>query len=237
MLNLVASGMLLRPINVKPPLSNPTSSTIQKSPAVSLKCSSEKEYTKSCLNGSSSLSNGISKSDSFPLPPPPHIDTETQEGKCTQGSQSQSVNPELARLVVSGVNGHEPHRDLSQCKPTDPDSSTELNGSMNGSTIVGFPSHASTPSEVPVTKTKVLDFSLLKNPFFCIYTWSLVFSQLAYFIPYFHLSARARTLGIDAMDASFIISVAGEAHVGGFLCFQESAFHNRSKSAKLPAQG
>lgn len=212
MLNLVASGMLLRPINVKPPVSNPTSCPIQKSPAVSLKSSSEKEYTKSCLNGSSHLSNGISKSDSCssPSPPPaPHGDTENLGGQGTQGHQDQSVNPELTRLVLNGVNGHEPHHDVSQCKPTTPDSSTELNGSMNGSTIVGFPSHASTPSEVAVRKAKVLDFSLLKDPFFCIYTWSLVFSQLAYFIPYFHLSARARTLGIDAMDASFIISVAG----------------------------
>uniref|UniRef100_A0A3Q1K6S8 Major facilitator superfamily (MFS) profile domain-containing protein n=1 Tax=Anabas testudineus TaxID=64144 RepID=A0A3Q1K6S8_ANATE len=183
MLNLVASGMLLRPINVKPPMSDPTSSPIQKSPAVSLKSSSEKEYTK---NGSSHFSNGISKSDSFPSPTPPHRDTEILEGKCTQG----------------------PHHDLGQCKSTD-QSSAEINGSMNGSTIVGFISHASTPSEVTVRKTKVLDFSLLKDPFFCIYTWSVVFSQLAYFIPYFHLSARARTLGIDAMDASFIISVAG----------------------------
>uniref|UniRef100_A0A4W3J4V7 Solute carrier family 16 member 4 n=1 Tax=Callorhinchus milii TaxID=7868 RepID=A0A4W3J4V7_CALMI len=56
---------------------------------------------------------------------------------------------------------------------------------------------------------KLLDFSLLKDPFFCIYTFSVVFSQLAYFIPYFHLTARAKTLGINAMDASFIISVAG----------------------------
>ncbi|TMS15892.1 Monocarboxylate transporter 5 [Larimichthys crocea] len=207
MLNLVASGMLLRPINVKPAVSNPTSSPIQKSPAVSLKSSSEKEYTKSCLNG---LSNGISKSDSFPSPPPaPHEDVEKLGGQCTQELQDQSVNPELTRLVLNGVNGHEPHHDLGQCKPTIQDSSADLNGSMNGSTIVGFPSHASTPSEMPVSKAKVLDFSLLKDPFFCIYTWSLVFSQLAYFIPYFHLSARARTLGIDAMDASFIISVAG----------------------------
>ncbi|CAJ1085332.1 monocarboxylate transporter 5 [Xyrichtys novacula] len=205
MLNLVASGMLLRPINVKPPISNPTSSPIQKSPAVSIKSSSEKDHTKSCMNGSSHLSNGISKSDSFPSPPPlPH--NESLKSKCTEGLQDQTVNPELTRLVLNGVNGH---CDLGQCKPTSPDSSAELNGSMNGSTIVGFPSHASTPTEVPVQKAKVLDFSLLKNPFFCIYTWSLVFSQLAYFIPYFHLSARARTLGIDAMDASFIISVAG----------------------------
>ncbi|KAG7220736.1 hypothetical protein INR49_017850 [Caranx melampygus] len=139
----------------------------------------------------------------------PIMDTENLGGQCTQGAQDQSVNPELTRLFLNGVNGHEPHHDLGQCKPTAPDSSLELNGSMNGSTIVGFPSHASTPSEVIVKKAKVLDFSLLKDPFFCIYTWSLVFSQLAYFIPYFHLSARARTLGIDAMDASFIISVAG----------------------------
>lgn len=213
MLNLVASGMLLRPINVKhADVSNPTSSPIQKSPAVSLKSPSEMEYTKSCLNGSSHLSNGISKSDSL-LSPPPHRDTEDPEGQCTQGVQDQSVYPELTRLVLNGVNGHEPHHDLGQGKPTTPDSSIELNGSMNGSTIVGFPSHASTPSEAPIRKAKVLDFSLLKDPFFCIYTWSLVFSQLAYFIPYFHLSARARTLGIDAMDASFIISVAGEAHI------------------------
>ncbi|XP_068183370.1 monocarboxylate transporter 5 isoform X2 [Antennarius striatus] len=210
MLNLLASGMLLRPINVKPLVSNPTSSPIQKSPAVSLKSSSDKELTKSCINGSSHISNGISKSDSFvSTPPAPHRDNEDLGGQCTQGLQGQSVNPELTRLVVNGVSGYEPHSDLSQCKPTTPDNSVELNGSMNGSTVVGVTSNTSTLSEVTIRKPKVLDFSLLKDPFFCIYTWSTVFSQLAYFIPYFHLSARARTLGIDAMDASFIISVAG----------------------------
>ncbi|KAK2897718.1 monocarboxylate transporter 5 [Channa argus] len=209
MLNLVASGMLLRPINVKPPMSNPTSSPIQKSPAVSLKSSSEKEYTKTCMNGSSHLSNGISNSSSFPSTPPVHRDSENLGEQSTQGPQDQSVNPELTRLVVNSVKDHEPNHDFGKCKTPDPDCSAESNGSMNGSTIIGFSSHASTPSEATVKRTKVLDFSLLKDPFFCIYTWSLVFSQLAYFIPYFHLSARARTLGIDAMDASFIISVAG----------------------------
>ncbi|KAM4609942.1 monocarboxylate transporter 5 [Polymixia lowei] len=214
MLNLVASGMLLRPINVKPSTTSPPSSSspIQKSPAASLKSSSDKEHPKSCLNGNTSphFRNGISKSDSFPSPPPPpHWDTESQVGQSTQGPQDRSTNPELTRLVLNGVNGHEPHHDLSPGKHGSPDSSAELNGSMNGSAVVGFSSHASTPSEAPVKKAKVLDFSLLRDPFFCIYTWSLVFSQLAYFIPYFHLSARARTLGIDAMDASFIISVAG----------------------------
>lgn len=217
MLNLVASGMLLRPINVKPPMSSPTSSAIQKSPAVSLKSSSEKEHAKNLLNGSSHLSNGFSKSDSFPSPPQPRSDSEDLKGQCTQGPQDQAVNPELTQLVVRGVNGHEPHRDLGQCKSTDADCSAEPHGSMNGSTAVACPSHTNASSEVTISKTKVLDFSLLKDPFFCIYTWSLVFSQLAYFIPYFHLSARARTLGIDAMDASFIISVAGEENVCGFL--------------------
>lgn len=213
MLNLVASGMLLRPINVKPE-SHPMTSLTQKSPAVSLKSSSDKEYTKSCLNGSSHLSNGISKSGSFPsLPPAPYRDNGSKEEQPTQGLQDQSVDPEMTRLVLNGLNANEAHQDAGQHKPATPDSVLEVNGNVSASTAAGFSSHASTPSEVVVPKAKVLDFSLLKDPFFCIYTWSLVFSQLAYFIPYFHLSARARTLGIDAMDASFIISVAGTAHI------------------------
>ncbi|XP_061486400.1 monocarboxylate transporter 5 isoform X2 [Rhineura floridana] len=54
-----------------------------------------------------------------------------------------------------------------------------------------------------------IDFSQLKNPFFYIFTWSFLFSQLAYFIPTFHLAARAKTLDIDLMDTAYIISVAG----------------------------
>ncbi|KAM9785816.1 monocarboxylate transporter 5 [Neosynchiropus ocellatus] len=199
MLNLVATGMLLRPINVKPPVvSKSTSPPTQKSPAVSLKSSSEKDNPKNCLNGSSHLTNGLSK----PAVP-------SSIPKDTEERQEQHANPEQTRLVLNGVNNHEPQNDLSPCKPAAPDCAVELNGSMNGSVTAGLPNQAGTSSEATAIEAKVLDFSLLKDPFFCIYTWSLVFSQLAYFIPYFHLSARARTLGIDAMDASFIISVAG----------------------------
>ncbi|XP_047232982.1 monocarboxylate transporter 5 isoform X3 [Girardinichthys multiradiatus] len=205
MLNLVASGMLLRPINVKPSVSNPTSLPIQKSPAISLKSSEEKEYPKSCLSSSPPLSNGVSKVGSLPSSSPPHRDIENLRGKCLHRHESPSWNPELTRLVLNNINGHEHQHDSGQCKPPTPDNPVEMNGSMNRSTTVGVPLQSS----VPVQNTKVLDFSLLKDPFFCIYTWSLVFSQLAYFIPYFHLSARARNLGIDAMDASFFISVAG----------------------------
>ncbi|XP_074226239.1 monocarboxylate transporter 5 isoform X2 [Camelus bactrianus] len=58
-------------------------------------------------------------------------------------------------------------------------------------------------------KQKLFDVSLFKNPFFYIFTWSFLLSQLAYFIPTFHLVARAKTLGIDIMDASYLVSVAG----------------------------
>lgn len=56
----------------------------------------------------------------------------------------------------------------------------------------------------------LFDISLFRNPFFYIFTWSFLLSQLAYFIPTFHLVARAKTLGIDIMDASYLVSVAGK---------------------------
>jgi MCP family monocarboxylic acid transporter-like MFS transporter 4 len=59
-------------------------------------------------------------------------------------------------------------------------------------------------------KQKIFDVSLFQNPFFYIFTWSFLLSQLAYFIPTFHLVARAKTLGINVMDASYLVSVAGK---------------------------
>ena len=143
---------------------------------------------------------------------------------------NNTQNPELHRLVQSGVNGLEPHHQdsASPGKHASPGAPAELNGGKNGSAPAGSPAPVSSPDEPTAApcSAKILDFSLLKSPFFCIYTWSLVFSQLAYFIPYFHLSARARTLGIDAMDASFIISLAGKApHTGASVhCIRT---HNR----------
>ncbi|XP_042539707.1 monocarboxylate transporter 5 [Dipodomys spectabilis] len=58
-------------------------------------------------------------------------------------------------------------------------------------------------------KQELFDTSVFRNPFFYIFTWSFLLSQLAYFIPTFHLVARAKTLDIDVMDASYLISVAG----------------------------
>uniref|UniRef100_A0A5F8H7G5 Solute carrier family 16 member 4 n=1 Tax=Monodelphis domestica TaxID=13616 RepID=A0A5F8H7G5_MONDO len=62
---------------------------------------------------------------------------------------------------------------------------------------------------VPGIHKQLVDFSLFKNPLFYLFTWCFLFGQLAYFIPTFHLVARAKTLGIDTLDASYFISVAG----------------------------
>ncbi|XP_016397751.1 monocarboxylate transporter 5-like [Sinocyclocheilus rhinocerous] len=184
MLNLVASGMLLRPINVRPPASPLSNSTLHNA-------GSEKDPLKNHMNSNTSISNGTSKMDSSP---PIHRDTLIIKNPVHE--QNTLPHLELKKSIQNGVNG----TDGSQMK-TSPE--------MNGVSPVDSLLENSRKENLPENPQKVLDFSLLKNPFFCIYTWSLVFSQLAYFIPYFHLSARARNLGIDPMDASFIISVAG----------------------------
>lgn len=182
MLNLVASGMLLRPINVRPPASPILNSTLHKT---------EKDLLKNNMNGNTLVANGTSKTDSSP---PIHKDMLIIENPVHE--QNSLPHLDLKKPIQNGVNG----TDSSQTKP-----SPEMNGVSPVDSLLDNGRKENAPESPP----KVLDFSLLKNPFFCIYTWSLVFSQLAYFIPYFHLSARARNLGIDPMDASFIISVAG----------------------------
>ncbi|KFV18101.1 Monocarboxylate transporter 5, partial [Tauraco erythrolophus] len=87
-------------------------------------------------------------------------------------------------------------------KPTvdscSPETATEATGS-----------HKSLPPAKKENSEPLLDFSPLKDPVFYIFTWSFLFSHLAYFVPIFHLVARARTLDISSMDASYLVSVAG----------------------------
>lgn len=66
------------------------------------------------------------------------------------------------------------------------------------------------PKGISWSCKQLCDISLLKKPFFCIFTWSLLFSQLGYMVSAFHLVARARTLGIDLMDASYLVAAAGK---------------------------
>ncbi|KFZ54377.1 Monocarboxylate transporter 5, partial [Antrostomus carolinensis] len=102
----------------------------------------------------------------------------------------------------------------------------DVSGSINTSALKGLekpPMDSCSPEiatkakrsykSLPLTEKEnsqpLLDFSPLKDPIFFIFTWSFLFSHLAYFVPIFHLVARARTLGISSMDASYLISVAG----------------------------
>ncbi|KAJ8367164.1 hypothetical protein AAFF_G00324630 [Aldrovandia affinis] len=164
MLNLVASGMLLRPINVRPS-SLPSSSS---SPRIHRDQSGlEKEPPKTCLNGTSPLTNGTAKPERPPGPhwPPPRAPP-SPEPPPTEPRAPQ--NPELTGLVRNGVGA--------------------------GQGLAGRGGRET--SRRSRTGSRNWDRNWDRN-------------QLAYFIPYFHLSARARNLGIDPMDASFIISVAG----------------------------
>ncbi|MCJ8734952.1 hypothetical protein PDJAM_G00241180 [Pangasius djambal] len=179
MLNLVASAMLLRPIQMQP------APSLSRDLPDSL-TQMEKEPLEDSQKVTPAMSNGIAKTGA----PSIHRDTLIIENTSLEQRSRQAM--ELTNLVQNGGN------ELDNCPVK---VCPETNGKLTVNSLVR--------EKTPTKKAKVLDFSLLKNPFFCIYTWSLVFSQLAYFIPYFHLSARARTLGIDPMDASFIISVAG----------------------------
>ncbi|XP_046728071.1 monocarboxylate transporter 5 isoform X2 [Silurus meridionalis] len=186
MLNLVASAMLLRPIQIQPvAFPQPSSPSLSRDLPASL-TQTEKKPLENGQNVTPVMSNGIAKTES----PSFHRETLIIENMSLAQRNYQTV--ELTNLVQNGGTKLD-NCPVKVCPQT--------NGKLTMNSFI--------QEKTPTKKAKVLDFSLLKNPFFCIYTWSLVFSQLAYFIPYFHLSARARTLGIDPMDASFIISVAG----------------------------
>ncbi|XP_039565460.1 monocarboxylate transporter 5 isoform X3 [Passer montanus] len=75
----------------------------------------------------------------------------------------------------------------------------------------------------------LLDFSPLKDPVFFIFTWSFLFSHLAYFVPFFHLVARARTLGMSSRDGSYLIAVAGVTEMLSQLLSGWLADHNWTK--------
>ncbi|NWV48125.1 MOT5 protein, partial [Daphoenositta chrysoptera] len=86
---------------------------------------------------------------------------------------------------------------------------------------------------LPATKKEpsqpLLDFSPLKDPLFFIFTWSFLFSHLAYFVPFFHLVARARTLGMSSRDGSYLLAVAGITETLSQLLSGWLADHNWTK--------
>uniref|UniRef100_A0A8C3RFF9 Solute carrier family 16 member 4 n=1 Tax=Cyanoderma ruficeps TaxID=181631 RepID=A0A8C3RFF9_9PASS len=98
----------------------------------------------------------------------------------------------------------------------------------------GTPTEAQGSHKPPAATPKepaqpLLDFSPLKDPVFFIFTWSFLFSHLAYFVPYFHLVARARTLGMSSRDGSHLLAVAGITETLSQLLSGWLADHNWTK--------
>uniref|UniRef100_A0A452HN10 Major facilitator superfamily (MFS) profile domain-containing protein n=1 Tax=Gopherus agassizii TaxID=38772 RepID=A0A452HN10_9SAUR len=121
------------------------------------------------------------------------------------GSLTQSKHPATLTSHPDKISTTETQFNIRLDSPMQ--DSAVTNGFQSAETL-GSLEWNSNSRPVP-SRQPLLDFSLLKDPFFCIFVWSFLFSQLAYFIPTFHLAARAKTLGIDSMDASYLISVAG----------------------------
>uniref|UniRef100_A0A8D2J5K3 Solute carrier family 16 member 4 n=2 Tax=Varanus komodoensis TaxID=61221 RepID=A0A8D2J5K3_VARKO len=191
MLNLVPSSMLLRPVNVK---KRKDVSTRKQGNQVSVHCKFPEAFKVSLHE------THTTESDS--LAPP------SQE--CTKTDKLQEVGN--VQLISETYTYFETPKQDSLLD-IQPDSTRNKASSLNylnqkeiKSKLKSFP-----------YKHCHLDFSQLKNPFFYIFTWSFLFSQLAYFIPTFHLAARAKTLGIDAMDTAHIIAVAGITETASLL--------------------
>ncbi|XP_072929004.1 monocarboxylate transporter 5-like [Hemitrygon akajei] len=66
---------------------------------------------------------------------------------------------------------------------------------------------------ISVDMKNLIDLTLLVNPMFIIFTLCCFFSQLAYFIPYFHLVAKAKALGIEPVQATLLICVSGVVEI------------------------
>lgn len=137
-------------------------------------------------------------------------DPETPGG-CLDGSTHGELQlhhsqeaPTTERLVIPhGRDVSEPANALGRLQKPTPESSsseTPTEAKRSHKTL-------GTPQKEPAQP--LLDFSPLKDPVFFIFTWSFLFSHLAYFVPFFHLVARARTLGMSSRDGSYLIAVAG----------------------------
>uniref|UniRef100_UPI00398F7781 monocarboxylate transporter 5 n=1 Tax=Pristiophorus japonicus TaxID=55135 RepID=UPI00398F7781 len=196
MLNLIATSMLLRPIYLH-----------ENQPTYSESSSNAKTlitpHGSAFQNGTTKQNRLESQSEGCLITANPngghsaigHLGMSKNQDSCILRDENLSIN--ISRVETESSISHESKAFLDK-----------VTFRSTHSEAVEFSNRDKGTQNLP-PKEKLLDFSLLRDPFFCIYTSSVVFSQLAYFIPYFHLSARAKTLGINAMDASYIISVAG----------------------------
>ncbi|KAJ7332871.1 hypothetical protein JRQ81_015051 [Phrynocephalus forsythii] len=180
MLNLIPSSMLLQPINVK------------KMKDVGIR--DEGKQTAAFSNSLDSVKD-------------------SPDGTCvTGGGMFISMNQEQVITKNQQEPGEaqlDPANYGTRDKDSLPGTRLDKNGCQTDSRR-SFSNKAgnSKPQTFP-NKQCQLYFSQLKNPFFYIFTWSFLFSQLGYFVPTFHLAARAKTLGINPMDTAYIITVSG----------------------------
>ncbi|NWW27125.1 MOT5 protein, partial [Falcunculus frontatus] len=160
-------------------------------------------------------------------------DPETPGG-CSAGSTPKELQLHSAQEAPSTERLVMPHgRDVSDPanpsafgrlqKPTPESSSSET------STQEAKRRHKPLPATKKEPSQPLLDFSPLKDPIFFIFTWSFLFSHLAYFVPFFHLVARARTLGMSSRDGSYLIAVAGITEMLSQLLSGWVADHNWTK--------
>ncbi|XP_041278697.1 monocarboxylate transporter 5 isoform X4 [Onychostruthus taczanowskii] len=158
-------------------------------------------------------------------------DPETPGG-CLDGSTQRELQllhaqeaPTTEKLVMSHG------RDVSD--PANPSASGRQQKPSPESSSSESPSEPQSHQPPAATKKEpsqpLLDFSPLKDPVFFIFTWSFLFSHLAYFVPFFHLVARARTLGMSSRDGSYLIAVAGITEMLSQLLSGWLADHNWTK--------
>lgn len=69
--------------------------------------------------------------------------------------------------------------------------------------------------ETRQTVSKMLSFSLLKDPVFILFTVSNFLTSIGFNIPYVYIAARAEALDISSMNASYLIATIGAANTIG----------------------
>lgn len=61
----------------------------------------------------------------------------------------------------------------------------------------------------------MLNFGLLKDPIFVIFTLSNFCTSIGFNIPYVYLAAHAETLGLNKQQASYLLAIIGIANTVG----------------------
>lgn len=62
---------------------------------------------------------------------------------------------------------------------------------------------------------EMLSFSLLKDPIFMLFAISNLATSLGFYVPYFCLADRTKTLNMPTEDASYLLSTIGVANTLG----------------------